>query len=137
MLEVKIIYSLEWCVQSVSVVGYSPEYMMLCCVAGALSGIQSNLSQYLISILLMLLKALKVPEIKQIKPLCYTTWSLRNVCEDSSLLRCDVELLAKKILMLQRIIMRLYSGPGSPRNTDCLDLALKFIKSSAATHPTI
>ena len=39
---------------------------MLCCVAGALSGIQSNLSQYLISVLVISLKDLKVPEIKKL-----------------------------------------------------------------------
>jgi len=48
------------------VVGYSPECVMLCCVAGALSGIQSNLSHYLISALLIQLRASEVPEIQKL-----------------------------------------------------------------------
>jgi hypothetical protein len=48
MSEVKSIYSLKWCVQSVNVVGYSPEYVVLCCVAGAMRRIQSNLLQYMV-----------------------------------------------------------------------------------------
>jgi hypothetical protein len=48
------------------VVGYSPEYVMLCCVAGALFDIQSNLSEYLCSVLLISLKTLEVPEIQKL-----------------------------------------------------------------------
>ena len=61
-----MIYIFEWCVHSESVVRYSPEYVMMCCVAGALSGIQSSLSQYLISVLLNSLKSLEVPEIQKL-----------------------------------------------------------------------
>ena len=71
MSEIKIMWSLEWCLQLVSVVGYSSEYVMVHCVAGSLSGIQSILSQYLISVLLILLKALEVPEIWKLN--CYVT----------------------------------------------------------------
>ena len=56
MSEVKIIYRLEWRVQSVSVVGYTSEYVTLCCVCGwftVWNPIQSNLSQYLIRVLLL------------------------------------------------------------------------------------
>jgi hypothetical protein len=45
-------------------------------------------------------------------------------------------LQAKKILMLQRIIMSLYSGSGSPRNTDCLDLKKKTLESIATSTAT-
>ena len=78
MSEVKIIYSLEWCVQSVSVVGYSPEYVMLCCVAGALFDIQSNLSQYLISVLIISLKTSEVPEIQKLN-CCVTPLDLSEI----------------------------------------------------------
>ena len=64
MSEVKIIYSLEWCVQSVSVVGYSPEYVMLCCVASAVFDIQSILSEYLCSVLLISLKTSEATKIQ-------------------------------------------------------------------------
>ena len=47
-------------------VGYSPEYVMLCCVASALFDIQSNLSEYLCSVLLISLKTLEVPEIQKL-----------------------------------------------------------------------
>ena len=59
-------------------VDYSPEYVMLCCVAGALSEIPSNLSQHLISALLILLKALKFPEIQKLN-FCVTPLDLSEM----------------------------------------------------------
>jgi hypothetical protein len=60
------------------VVGYSPEYVILCCVAGALRRIQHNLSQYLVSVLLILLKTLEVLEIQMLN-CCVTSLDLSEM----------------------------------------------------------
>jgi len=60
------------------VVGYNPEYVMLCCVAGTPSGIQSSFTQYLFSVLIISLKTSEVPEIQKLN-CCVTPLDLSEM----------------------------------------------------------